>query len=324
MSNMSALPTLYPLVFEGENVSQIWGGTFLGSPIAGVPIGERWLLSSLPSRSTVIQNGALRGQRLCDIVPLYASDLLGENVAPSSIPLVKCLDTALPLSVQVHPDDSFAQQHGEPNGKEEFWYILDVANDSKLYIGLQTALKPSELQQIVQQGQILEYLNTYYPQPHQVYTILGGTIHAIDRGLRLLEFQQPSTTTYRLYDWDRVGVDGKKRELHIELATQASHLTPNHSCCTNLPLGTPEEKLAISTHFRLTRYILPKGEKLDLPPYHTLRVYISITDAFSINTPSTQTPVAPMQAVLLPAQQPLYTIQASTTNETILLEFAPI
>lgn len=133
--------------------------------------------------------------------------------------LVKVIDANTALSVQVHPDDSYAQTNeGEENGKNEMWYILEAADGAFLYCGFNQKTDRETIKKAALDGSIEKYLNKIFVKPGDLIKIPSGTVHAIGAGIKLLEIQQNSNLTYRLYDYQRLGTDGKPRELHLDKA----------------------------------------------------------------------------------------------------------
>lgn len=133
--------------------------------------------------------------------------------------LVKVIDAKDKLSVQVHPDDEYAQKvEGQPNGKNEMWYILEAADGAFLYCGFNQKVDRELVKKAALDGTIEQYLNKIFVKAGDVIKIPAGTVHAIGAGIKLLEIQQNSNLTYRLYDYQRVGADGKQRELHLDKA----------------------------------------------------------------------------------------------------------
>ena len=144
--------------------------------------------------------------------------------------LVKVIDAKDKLSVQVHPDDEYAQKvEGQPNGKNEMWYILEAKDGAFLYCGFNQKVDRVLVKKAALDGTIEQYLNKIYVKPGDVIKIPAGTVHAIGAGIKLLEIQQNSNLTYRLYDYQRVGADGKQRELHLDKALDVLNYDISHA-----------------------------------------------------------------------------------------------
>lgn len=220
--------TLYPLKFKPIYKPLIWGGEKLrtqwGKSDAPESTGESWEISAVKDNISVVANGFLKGNRLDELIEVYMGDLVGDAVFEkfnTAFPiLVKFIHANDNLSVQVHPDDEFAEKfHGE-NGKTEMWYILDAEKESKLIAGFNRDVDEKTFMEYFNNKKLPEILN-FEPVKHgDVFFMPARRIHAIGTGTVLTEIQQTSDATYRIYDWERIGTDGKPRELHLDHALQ--------------------------------------------------------------------------------------------------------
>ena len=213
---------LYPFVFEPIFKDRIWGGRELerlyGKNIpAGKPTGESWEISDRPGDISVIANGPLVGKTLRWLMEHHAAELLGDAkpAAEGRFPLLcKILDAREKLSLQVHPPAAKAKElDGEP--KTEMWYIADAAPDATLYVGLKRGVTRAEFEQKIADGTVADCFHRIPVKAGDVMYLPSGRVHAIGAGLVIFEIQQNSDTTYRVFDWNRVGLDGKPRELHV-------------------------------------------------------------------------------------------------------------
>jgi mannose-6-phosphate isomerase len=212
---------LYPLVFRPIFQERIWGGRRLaelyGKPLPpDVPIGESWEISDRPGAVSVIVNGALAGQDLHWLVENHAAELLG--AAPAShgrFPLlVKILDAREALSLQVHPPAAKAAElSGEP--KTEVWYVAEAAPGAQLYAGLRRGVTRAEFERKLRAGTVAECFHRLAVKAGDALFLPSGRVHALGAGLVVFEIQQSSETTYRVFDWQRTGRDGRGRELHL-------------------------------------------------------------------------------------------------------------
>lgn len=198
----------------------LWGGTRLlkAGKEAPTPIlAECWELSFHPDGPCLIASGPDEGKTLSSVC---RKDDVGSYVAdfPFFPVLIKLIDAAKNLSVQVHPSDEYALKNEGSFGKTEMWHILHAEPGCGLYVGFKEDVSKEEVKEALDEGKILSLLNFFPVKPGESYFIPSGTIHAIGKGVTLIEIQQNSNLTYRLYDYDRVGPDGKKRPLHIEKA----------------------------------------------------------------------------------------------------------
>jgi len=219
---------LYPMLFEPNLHQIVWGGSRLvqwkGLP-AQEHIGESWEVSAVESSPCVVANGGYKGKALPDVVAADPEGILGRSVARhygNKMPLlVKFIDARNDLSIQVHPDDAMAQREHGKMGKTEMWYILDAEPGACIYSGFRKSLTPDEYKRMVADGTITDALARHEAHAGDVFYIPAGRVHAICGGIMLAEVQQSSDVTYRIFDYNRPGLDGKPRELHTELAARA-------------------------------------------------------------------------------------------------------
>src|SRR6266404_6184934 len=217
----SRLRMLYPLTFQPLLKQRVWGGRKLEQlyqkPLPpGVPIGESWEISDRPDDASVITNGPLAGKDLHWLVEHHREELLGSTkLQHGRFPLlVKILDAEQKLSLQVHPPaDKAARLGGEP--KTEMWYIADAAPGAELYVGLKRGVTRDQFAEKVRSGTVADCFHRIGVKSGDAMFLPSGRVHAIGAGLVIFEIQQNSDTTYRVFDWNRVGLDGKPRELHI-------------------------------------------------------------------------------------------------------------
>jgi mannose-6-phosphate isomerase len=212
---------LYPLTFRPIFKDRVWGGRRLEQiyqkPLPpGVPIGESWEISDRPGDVSVIANGPLAGKDLHWVLENHPSDLLGKRAPHAGrFPLlIKILDAREKLSLQVHPPASKASAlGGEP--KTEMWFIADAEPGAQLYVGLRRGSTREEFEAKLKTGTVADCFHRLEVRAGDTMFLPSGRVHAIGSGLVIFEIQQNSDTTYRVFDWNRVGLDGKPRELHI-------------------------------------------------------------------------------------------------------------
>lgn len=221
--------TPYPLLFAPNLHSVVWGGHRL-RPYKGLeptdePIGESWEVSAIPSSPSIITNGEWKGRDLISVINEHPDAILGKAVNEryhGKLPLlVKFIDAKRDLSIQVHPNDEMAMREHGKMGKSEMWYIIKADEGAHLYAGFKQNITPYEYQKRVEDGSITEVLADHPVQSGDVFYLPAGRVHAICGGIMLAEVQQSSDVTYRIYDYNRPGMDGKPRELHTQLAAQA-------------------------------------------------------------------------------------------------------
>ncbi len=223
------LMKLYPLLFEPNLHSVVWGGNQLrpykGMETSDEPIGESWEVSAVPSSTSIISNGEWKGKDLISVINEHPEAILGKAVNEKyqgKLPLlVKFIDAKRDLSIQVHPNDEMAVcEHGKM-GKSEMWYVIKAESGAHLYAGFKQEITPYEYQKRVEDCTITEVLADHQVKAGDVFYLPAGRVHAICGGILLAEVQQSSDVTYRIYDYNRLGMDGKPRELHTELAAKA-------------------------------------------------------------------------------------------------------
>ena len=214
----------YPLKLSYIAKSAIWGGNTLrrewGKVTDGENIAETWELSVREKEMARIENGAASGMTLAEYFSAAGQDSVSVSFREGErFPLlVKFIDAAAPLSVQVHPDNDYAGRVEKDSGKTEMWYILDAAEGSTLIYGLRDGITAEDYARAVAEGKIESAMNYVSVKAGDCFFIPAGMVHAIGEGILIAEIQQNSDLTYRVYDYDRVGADGKKRELHTEKA----------------------------------------------------------------------------------------------------------
>lgn len=222
---------MYPLKFEPFLRTMVWGGERI-APYKQIKtdipkIGESWEISGYGEHLTTVANGPLKGKTLTEAVREWKSDLVGKKVYAENgdeFPLlIKFIDAAGDLSIQVHPNDEMAvKHHGKGfRGKTEMWYVIDAAPGACLYSGIKTQVSPEEYAAKVADGSITDILARYEVKEGDVFFLPAGRIHAICSGCLIAEIQQTSDLTYRIWDYGRLGLDGKPRQLHTDLAKEA-------------------------------------------------------------------------------------------------------
>jgi mannose-6-phosphate isomerase len=213
---------LYPLTFTPIFKERVWGGRELERLYQkalppGAPIGESWEISDRPGDASVIANGPLAGRNLRWLMEHHAAELLGAQMAAGGrFPLlVKILDAREKLSLQVHPPAACAARlGGEP--KTELWYVTDAAPGAELFAGLKRGVTRAGFERKIADGTVADCFHRLAVKPGDVLFVPSGRVHGLGAGIVLFEIQQNADTTYRVFDWNRVGLDGKPRELHIE------------------------------------------------------------------------------------------------------------
>lgn len=219
---------IYPLAFVPVFRDYIWGGrnleTLFGRKLPPGIVAESWEISGHASSPTRVEDGYWQGRTLPEVLSALGLDLVGHNsaamLARGRFPLlVKLLDANRDLSVQVHPDDAYAAQHeGGELGKTEMWYVLHARPGARLIYGLEPGTTRESLRAALASNAVVDQLHHLAVAPGDCLFIPAGTVHALLAGIVVAEIQQNSDTTYRVYDWGRLGTNGRPRPLHIEKA----------------------------------------------------------------------------------------------------------
>ena len=210
----------------------IWGGTRLrddfGKKCDFDKVAESWELSCHKDGPSVVADGDDKGLTLQQYIDKYGKGVLGTNCEKfGNFPvLIKLIDAKDNLSVQVHPDNEYALRVEGEYGKTEMWYIVDCDEGAELLYGFKKEISKDEFARRIADNTLLEVTNSVPVHKGDVFFIEAGTLHAIGKGILIAEIQQNSNTTYRIYDYGRVGKDGKPRELHVEKAKDVTRLAP--------------------------------------------------------------------------------------------------
>lgn len=221
---------MYPLKFSPILKTLVWGGEKI-APFKGVEtqqhnIGESWELSGVEGNESVVANGEYAGKTITELVDMFKEKLVGrknyEKNGNGFPLLIKFIDARQDLSIQVHPDDKLAaERHNGSKGKTEMWYVMDSDKDAHLMSGLSSKITPDEYASRIEDNTITDVLHDYKVSEGDVFFLPAGRIHSIGAGCFVAEIQQTSNITYRIYDFGRLGLDGKPRELHTELSKEA-------------------------------------------------------------------------------------------------------
>lgn len=228
------MSALYPLKFTPILKEKIWGGNKIETCLkhSHMPnCGESWEISGIVNDESVVSNGFLAENNLNELMEIYLTDMVGEKNYEKyglGFPLlIKFIDAQDNLSVQVHPDDTLAQEKYGQNGKTEMWHVIQADEGAGLYVGFNQKVTEQQYVSAVENG-TLELLLKFYPvKEGDTFMIPAGTVHAIGKGVLLAEIQQPSDITFRIFDWNRVDENGKGRELHTEEALESIHFEEN-------------------------------------------------------------------------------------------------
>lgn len=219
-----------PFLLKPAGKDYLWGGCRLNDDFSKDidmnPLAETWECSTHPDGPSLISTGIHSGKTLREVLKKHPEYLGSHPRTKDELPiLIKFIDAKKDLSVQVHPSDEYAQKYENGQlGKTEMWYVLDASKDAKLIYGLHHDADKESIRKSIEEGTVEKYLQKVPVKKDDLFYIEAGTIHAIGAGALIAEIQENSNLTYRLYDYDRVDKNGKKRELHVDKALDAANL----------------------------------------------------------------------------------------------------
>ncbi len=219
---------MQPFLLKAPLKDYIWGGTRLRDEFgkeSDLPrIAESWELACHKDGVSVAASGEYAGRTLAEIIS-EGKDIIGKGRTELPV-LVKLIDASDDLSIQVHPDDDYAHEYENDNGKTEMWYVVDAAEGAELICGFKEEISEEEFRKAIEENTLMDKLKRFPVKKGDVFFISPGTLHAIGKGLLIAEIQQSSNVTYRVYDYGRLGADGKPRELHVEKAVEVTRREP--------------------------------------------------------------------------------------------------
>lgn len=316
---------LYPLKFIPILKERIWGGNALagrwgkkGEIVTG--IGESWEISGLQNDLSVVSNGFLEGNNIEELIEVYMGDLVGEDIFEkygNEFPLlIKLIDARDILSVQVHPDDKLARERHSAYGKTEMWYVLEAGNDSSIYTGFNRQVSRDEYITSLERGNLESLLKSVNTVRGDSFYIPAGTIHAIGSGVMVAEIQQTSDVTYRVFDWNRLSINGEPRELHTELALDAIDFSEPTDCRIRV---TPELNHPVNiTDCPYFTVNLIKSEGAITRDYSltdSFVIYLCTDGKMEIETGGPAVKVTKGESVLIPAIIDFVNITSSPASE---------
>jgi mannose-6-phosphate isomerase len=322
---MSRLVSLYPLTFEPQVLEKVWGGSKLvelfGKPTGHEPIGESWEVSTVPGRESVVDTGPLAGRRLDRLVEEFGAELVGTSVferhGPELPLLLKLIDASDDLSVQVHPHREAAARLGRgARAKAEAWLVLAADPGARLVLGVAEGIDRERFVELARAGRVAECLRSVEARAGDVVPVEPGTLHAIGKGVVLLELQESSDTTFRVYDYDRPGLDGKPRQLHVDEALASMKLESGPAVVAPRPLGGPgrRELLHRDAAIEMQRWTFRSPITLEVDP---ARFWLLTTLAGSVTletrSPAPSVPLPTGRSALLPAGLSVNIVPAGET-----------
>jgi mannose-6-phosphate isomerase len=320
---------LYPLTFQPIFKQRVWGGRELErlyhKPLPpGVPIGESWEITDRPGDVSVITNGPLAGKDLRWLMENHAAGLLGgAKPQRGRFPLlIKILDAQDKLSLQVHPPAARAAElGGEP--KTEIWYIAEAAPGAELYVGLKRGVTRAEFERKIKAGTVAECFHRVSVRPTDAMFLPSGRVHALGAGLVIFEIQQNSDTTYRVFDWNRLGLDGKPRELHVPQSLASINfndfepsLLPQAFVRQGAQLVRP---LVSDPLFTVEAHQADPGTSVPLQP-SKMQIIALLAGQIQVGSGQETLVLAPGQFCLVPASLTQVALQAETPATFLRIE----
>lgn len=319
---------LYPLKFETVLKEKVWGGNALFSRFnkkatGSHHIGESWELSAVADYQSVISNGFLAGNNIEELIEVYMGDITGDSVFEkfgNEFPLlIKFIETQQDLSIQVHPNDNLAKKRHKAYGKTEMWYILESKEGAKIYTGFKDGVTREIYEEAVRDGGIEDLMNVESVDPGDTFFTPAGRVHAIGAGIVLVEIQQTSDITYRIYDWNRKSTGKGKRELHTDLALEAIDFKQTGKNKIRLePILNKTVNLVNCEFFNTNILSLTKAIDKEFYSNDSFVVYICLDGEFSICWDDNSENVTKGETVLLPAM--IKEVTLKPINEARLLE----
>jgi mannose-6-phosphate isomerase len=318
-----------PLIFRPVYQPLVWGGRRMemwGRSLPAGPIGEAWELADHPRGMSVVAEGRFAGLTLREIVDRAGKSLVGAGFVGSEFPLmVKLIDARLRLSVQVHPNEVLARKLGVgQHGKTECWVFL--ADDGEIFQGTSPGIGRAEFERALAEHHVQDTLNRFEAHRGDVFFLPARTVHALGEGCLLYEVQQTSDITFRVYDWDRVGLDGKPRPLHVmeSLATIdflrtgfGPHATEAWRPMVEPSAGCEERELVDCPHFTLREQRV--HGRIEQPTLDACRVITCIAGRGTLSTPAGEVALVPMQTVLVPADAGSWSVNVPSGTVDLLV-----
>ncbi len=298
---------------------RIWGGnrlhTLLNKEVCqNGGCGESWELSAVEGHVSVVSNGFLAGNDLQELIEIYMADLVGERVFEKfgeEFPLlIKFIDAADDLSIQVHPNDELAKKRHNAYGKTEMWYVLHADEGAMLNSGFNQPVDRQKYIEYFESGRLTEILNFEPVKAGDVFFIPAGRVHAIGKGIILAEIQQTSDVTYRIYDYNRKDKNGNLRELHTDLALDAIDFSFSKNYKTNYRIVRNKTAEVVTCEYFTTNIIeFDKEITKDISAIDSFVIYICIEGEYDICWNSESESIAKGDTILVPATLEEYSLK---------------
>ena len=314
---------LYPMKLEAPLKDYLWGGTRLkdeyGKKTNLDKVAESWELACHKDGKSKIVNGEAAGLFLEDWLAGQDKSVLGTNAAsfPYFPLLIKLIDAKGDLSVQVHPDNDYAMRVEGEYGKTEMWYIVDCEPGASLLYGFKEKISKEEFERRIADNTLLEVCNRVPVKKSDVFFIDSGTLHAIGKGILICEIQQNSNTTYRIYDYGRVGKDGKPRELHVKKAIDVTKLEPPTKPTTALAkidiIPGLDMKLLAECEYFTAYHATLKGEASLKAGSESFQTFTVLSGSLKLTSGDTVLDFYKGESVFIPAGLGIYTLTGDAT-----------
>ncbi len=318
---MLIINNLYPLKLRYATSTAIWGGDRLtrewNKKSKLSPLAETWELSVREDgMMSYIENGDDAGLSLDEYIKKHGSCVVSDSFAGGRFPLlIKFIDAAKDLSVQVHPDDEYASRVEGDSGKTEMWYIVDAEEGAEIICGLCDGVSREDFAKAVKKNDYSSVLRRVKVKRGESYFIPAGLAHAIGGGILIAEIQQNSDLTYRIYDYDRVGADGKKRQLHVTQALDVVRpFTKEETNAVRYARGTANdcECLANAEYFSVFRIKLD-GERSFTADKKSFHCLLAVDGNATIISAGKEYSITRGECVYIPANMGEYTLRGSAT-----------
>ena len=310
--------------------SVLWGGTriaeFKGLPSQGDNVGESWELSPMAGHESVVADGPYAGKTLPEMLREHGREIMGEKLYErygDKFPLlIKFIDSTRDLSIQVHPNDALAAKRHSSLGKTEMWYSVLPTPTAYLYAGFNQEMDPDKFRTMVKASTIVDALSKYFTKPGDVFFLPAGRVHAIGEGNFVLEIQEASDITYRIYDYNRRDAQGNLRQLHVEESVDAINYNDKNQAVKNVQAAAGQEALVEDcAYFTTTLVNVDKEYFLPLAKRNSFTILISVKGDLELVDPEGRTTTLPQgQTVLVPADMPSVTVKGTGELVTVYIK----
>ena len=317
------------LKFEPVFKSVLWGGKriaeFKGIPSQGDHIGESWELSPMPGHESVVADGPFKDETLPQLLAKHGKEIMGEKLYErygDKFPLlIKFIDSTQDLSIQVHPDDELAAKRHNSLGKTEMWYSVAPADGAYLYAGFSREMTPEKFRAMVADSTIVDALSKYYTKPGDVFFLPAGRVHAIGQGNFVLEIQEASDITSRIYDYNRPGAQGNLRQLHVDESVDSINYADVAQEVKNVTAAPGKEAMVEDCRYFTTTLVNVDGTfDLPLADRNSFTILIGTKGSLTAVAPDGEEfPLQQGQTLLVPASMPAVVLRGAGEAVTVYI-----